>query len=62
MAAAVAEAYARFGVVHGVIHGAGNTTGGGFTDARHTDRAAADRAFPAEGAGAVRVGGTVPRS
>ena len=45
MAAAVAEAYARFGVVHGVIHGAGNTTGGGFTDARHTDRAAATEHF-----------------
>jgi acyl carrier protein/NADP-dependent 3-hydroxy acid dehydrogenase YdfG len=45
MAAAVAEAYSRFGVVHGVIHGAGNTTGGGFTDARHTDRAAATEHF-----------------
>ncbi len=45
MAAAVAEAYTRFGVIHGVIHGAGNTTGGGFTDARHTDRAAATEHF-----------------
>ena len=44
-AAAVAEAYSRFGVVHGIIHGAGNTTGGGFTDARHTDRAAATEHF-----------------
>jgi acyl transferase domain-containing protein len=45
MAAAVTEACKRFGVVHGVIHGAGNTTGGGFTDARHTDRAAATEHF-----------------
>jgi len=44
-AAAVGEAYSRFGVVHGVIHGAGNTTGGGFTDARRTDRAAAMEHF-----------------
>jgi acyl transferase domain-containing protein/acyl carrier protein len=45
MSAAVAEAYNRFGTVHGVIHGAGNTTGGGFTDAKHTDRAAAAEHF-----------------
>jgi acyl transferase domain-containing protein len=45
MAAAVAAAYTRFGVVHGVIHGAGNTSGGGFTDAGHTDRAAATEHF-----------------
>jgi acyl transferase domain-containing protein len=45
LGAAVAEAYARFGTVHGVIHGAGNTTGGGFTDARRTDRAAATEHF-----------------
>jgi acyl carrier protein len=44
-AAAVAETHSRFGVVHGIIHGAGNTTGGGFTDARHTDRAAATEHF-----------------
>lgn len=45
MAAAVAEAYTRFGIVHGVIHGAGNTSGGGFTDARHTDRVASTQHF-----------------
>jgi NAD(P)-dependent dehydrogenase (short-subunit alcohol dehydrogenase family)/acyl carrier protein len=45
MAAAVAEVYDRFGIVHGVIHGAGNTSGGGFTDARHTDRVAGAEHF-----------------
>lgn len=45
MTAAVAQAYSRFGTVHGVIHGAGNTTGEGFTDARHTDRAAGTAHF-----------------
>jgi len=45
MAAAVAEAYSRFGVVHGVFHGAGNTSLGGFTDVRSTDRAAGSAHF-----------------
>ena len=56
------EAYDRFGVVHGVIHGAGNTTRRRL-HRREAHRPRARRAaFPAEGAGAVRVGGTVPRS
>ena len=38
MAAAVAQAYSRFGTINGVIHGAGNTSGSAFTDARKTDR------------------------
>ena len=38
MAAAVGEAYTRFGIIHGVIHGAGNTSVGAFTDTKHTDR------------------------
>jgi acyl transferase domain-containing protein len=45
MAAAVAEACSRFGVVHGVFHGAGNTSLGGFTDVRSTDRAAGSAHF-----------------
>jgi acyl transferase domain-containing protein/acyl carrier protein len=45
MAKAVSDAYERFGVVHGVIHGAGNTTGGGFTNTGNTDRAGAYEHF-----------------
>jgi acyl transferase domain-containing protein/acyl carrier protein len=45
MKSALSMAYERFGAVHGVIHGAGNTTGGGFTDARRTDRSAATEHF-----------------
>jgi acyl transferase domain-containing protein len=45
MAIAVRQAYERFGVIHGVIHGAGNTSGSAFTDASHTDRSAGEQHF-----------------
>ena len=35
----------RFGVIHGVIHGSGNTTAAAFIDADHTDRPSADQHF-----------------
>jgi NADP-dependent 3-hydroxy acid dehydrogenase YdfG/acyl carrier protein len=45
MAAAVRQAYERFGVIHGVIHGAGNTSGAAFTAASRTDQSAGDQHF-----------------
>ena len=39
MAAAVTQAYDRFGIVHGVIHGAGNTAATAFGNASRTERA-----------------------
>jgi acyl transferase domain-containing protein/acyl carrier protein len=43
MAAAVKLADERFGVIHGVIHGSGNTAAAAFVDAGHTDRRAAEQ-------------------
>jgi acyl carrier protein/NADP-dependent 3-hydroxy acid dehydrogenase YdfG len=45
MAAAVEQAYERFGVLHGVIHGAGNTSAQAFMEAARTDRNAGDEHF-----------------
>jgi acyl transferase domain-containing protein len=45
MSAAVDRAYERFGVIHGVIHGSGNTAATAFVDAGHTDRRAAEQHF-----------------
>jgi acyl carrier protein/NADP-dependent 3-hydroxy acid dehydrogenase YdfG len=45
MAAAVRQAYERFGVIHGVIHGAGNTSASAFTNASGTDHLAGDQHF-----------------
>ena len=45
MATAVNLAYEKFGVIHGVIHGAGNTAATAFVDAGHTDRRALDQHF-----------------
>jgi len=53
MAKAFADVYSRFGVVHGVIHGAGNTTGGGFTDAKHKDLAAGAAHFRPKAEGLI---------
>ncbi len=53
MANAIEKIYSRFGVVHGVIHGAGNTTGDGFTDAKHTDHAAGEAHFRPKAEGLI---------
>ena len=45
MTSAVRQAYERFGVVSGVIHGAGNTSGAAFVEAGRVDRASGDQHF-----------------
>jgi acyl transferase domain-containing protein/acyl carrier protein len=45
MAAAVRQAYERFGEIHGVIHGAGNTSVSAFTAASSTDQSVGDQHF-----------------
>ena len=45
MADAVRRSHERFGAIHGVIHGAGNTSSSAFVDMSRTDRTAADQHF-----------------
>src|SRR5262249_49053326 len=53
MKAAVTQAYARFGAINGVIHGAGNTSSEAFPNVSRTDRSTGEAHFAPKARGLI---------